>query len=257
MSKTTSAEHFELMWDDSQIYYRAYCQLPERIDDIYGFDSDKFDLYVSTDGISAADSKSYMGADEETLKECVNAYNDRERDKGKRLKGIFNKFSYENDVSATVGLYFGLAPKEGSTTEVAVPWGLPRSQWGELAMNGVATFTLPGKKINDTKVFDAENYQTIGKYHYLRHCFLDDKKDLHGVAIVIRKKIVDVLAGKRRVIEGCKANRDELQEQINKLLEEGLADFGYRSTSVFLLSESTKTAADPEDSAANEGESQQ
>lgn len=257
MSKTTSAEHFELMWDDSQIYYRAYCQLPERIDDIYGFDSNNFDLYVSTDGISAADSKSYMGADEETLKECVNAYNDRERDKGKRLKGIFNKFSYENDVPATVGLYFGLASKERITTEVAVPWGLPRSQWGELAMNGVATFALPGEKINDTGVFNSENYQADGRYHYLRYCFLNNNKQLHGVAIVIRKKIVDVLAGKRRVIEGCKANRDELQEQINKLLEEGLADFGYRSTSVFLLSESTKTAADPEDSAANEGESQQ
>ncbi len=257
MSKTTSDDNFELKWDDSEIYYRVYCEVPDQIGKIYGFDDDRFDLYVSTDGISAADPKSYMGAEEETLKECVNAYNKRKTDNGTNLRKVFNGFKYEKDVSQVVGLYFGLAPKEERTTEVAVPWGLPRSQWGELAMNGVATFALPGKKINDTDVFNSKNYQADGRYYYLRYCFLDDKKDLHGVAIVIRKKIVDVLAGKRRVIEGCKANRDELQEQINKLLEEGLADFGYRSTSVFLLSESTKTAADPEDSAANEGESQQ
>lgn len=245
MSKTTSAEHFELMWDDSQIYYRAYCQLPERIDDIYGFDSNNFDLYVSTDGISAADSKSYMGADEETLKECVNAYNDRERDKGKRLKGIFNKFSYENDVPATVGLYFGLASKERITTEVAVPWGLPRSQWGELAMNGVATFALPGEKINDTGVFNSENYQADGRYHYLRYCFLNNNKQLHGVAIVLRKKIVQALREKKKEIIEALKSQSAIENVITSILNsaEELKGFGYKSTSVFLLSDGTKTSA--------------
>lgn len=257
MSKTISVDNFELKWDNSEIYYRVYCEVPDQIGKIHGFDDDRFDLYVSTDGISAAASKSYTSADEETLRECVTAYNDRKNDKGKKPNRVFGTFSYQGDGSAAVRSYFGLAPKERSATEVAVPWGLPRSQWGELAMNGVATFALPGEKINDTGVFNSENYQADGRYHYLRYCFLNNNKQLHGVAIVIRKKIVDVLAGKRSVIEGCKVNRDELQEQINELLEEGLADFGYRLTSVFLLSDGTETAAEQEDGAADEGESQQ
>ena len=256
MSKTISVDNFELKWDNSEIYYRVYCEVPDQIGKIHGFDDDRFDLYVSTDGISAAASKSYTSADEETLRECVTAYNDRKNDKGKKPNRVFGTFSYQGDGSAAVRSYFGLAPKERSATEVAVPWGLPRSQWGELAMNGVATFALPGEKINDTGVFNSENYQADGRYHYLRYCFLNNNKQLHGVAIVIRKKIVDVLAGKRSVIEGCKVNRDELQEQINELLEEGLADFGYRLTSVFLLSDGTETAAEQEDGAAVEGESQ-
>ena len=257
MSKTISVDNFELKWDNSEIYYRVYCEVPDQIGKIHGFDDDRFDLYVSTDGISAAASKSYTSADEETLRECVTAYNDRKNDKGKKPNRVFGTFSYQGDGSAAVRSYFGLAPKERGATEVAVPWGLPRSQWGELAMNGVATFALPGEKINDTGVFNSENYQADGRYHYLRYCFLNNNKQLHGVAIVIRKKIVDVLAGKRSVIEGCKVNRDELQEQINELLEEGLADFGYRLTSVFLLSDGTETAAEQEDGAADEGESQQ
>ena len=257
MSKTISVDNFELKWDNSEIYYRVYCEVPDQIGKIHGFDDDRFDLYVSTDGISAAASKSYTSADEETLRECVTAYNDRKNDKGKKPNRVFGTFSYQGDGSAAVRSYFGLAPKERCATEVAVPWGLPRSQWGELAMNGVATFALPGEKINDTGVFNSENYQADGRYHYLRYCFLNNNKQLHGVAIVIRKKIVDVLAGKRSVIEGCKVNRDELQEQINELLEEGLADFGYRLTSVFLLSDGTETAAEQEDGAADEGESQQ
>lgn len=224
MSKTTSVDNFELKWDNSEIYYRVYCEVPDQIGKIYGFDDDRFDLYVSTDGISAAASKSYTSADEETLRECVTAYNDRK---------------------AAVRSYFGLAPKEGRTTEVAVPWGLPRTQWGWWAMNGVASFTLPSEKINDTKVFGTENYQTDGCYYYLRHCFLDNNKQLHGVAIVLRKKIVQALREKKKEIIEALKSQSAIENVITSILNsaEELKSFGYKSTSVFLLSDGTKTSA--------------
>lgn len=245
MSKTISVDNFELKWDNSEIYYRVYCEVPDQIGKIHGFDDDRFDLYVSTDGISAAASKSYTSADEETLRECVTAYNDRKNDKGKKPNRVFGTFSYQGDGSAAVRSYFGLAPKERSATEVAVPWGLPRSQWGECAMNGVATFALPSEKINDTKVFGTENYQTDGCYYYLRHCFLDNNKQLHGVAIVLRKKIVQALREKKKEIIEALKSQIAIENVITSILNsaEELKGFGYKSTSVFLLSDGTKTSA--------------